>query len=142
MLIDFIRQVNASKSFKIKDGFKFIEFDDITADDITENFPVPDDIEIWAGVKIEYEGKVPESYKVLNLMIGDWVEEHEESLTIEIHNQLKAHFQKHYPNSETADLDNGDTALWMDQLDYMPRINPDNKSIIIEIELVMETEAC
>lgn len=143
-LVDYIRLVNAKTKFKIKDDFEFVEFDDITSEGITEVSPVPDQVEIWAAIKINYDGDIPDSYKVLNLMIGDWVEENVEELTKAIHSALAKHFEEHYPNSDTSDLtnDDGDSAIWLDQLDFMPRIDDDsNKSIIIEVELVMDTEA-
>lgn len=146
MLVDYIRQIHAKQRFKIKDDFKFIEFHDvrtegITEREITETSPVPDDVEIWAAVQIFYSGQVPESYKAINLIIGDWVLEHDKELTETIHKVLKDHFEKNYPGTDTSELDGEDSVIWFDQLDYMPRINPDDKSIIIEVELVMDTEA-
>ena len=146
MLIDYIRQINAKQKFKLKDDFKFIEFDDVVTEgitdrDIKETSPVPDDVEVWAAIQTNYEGKVPESYKALNLIIGDWVVEHEKELTKAIHDELKRHFEEKYPGTDTSDLDGDDSVIWFDQLDYMPRVNASDKSIIIEVELVMDTEA-
>lgn len=140
MLIDYIRQVYAKQKFKIKDDFKFIEFDDISREGITETSPVPDQVEIWAAVEIYFEGEAPESYKVLNLMIGDWVTENEERLTKVIHDRLREYFNEYYPNSDPSSLQDEGSAIWLDQLDYMPRIDEDTNEIIIEIELVMDTE--
>mgnify|MGYP006289598325 CR=1 FL=1 len=140
MLIEYVvRAANAGKKFKLKDDFKFVEFNDITAEGIQEDSPVPDQIEIWAAVEIYYDGEVPESYKVLNLMIGDWVEKNEEKLNTIINEELQRHFKEHYPNAD-FDLEEDDTAIWLDQLDYMPRIDAGPNSIIIEVELVMEAE--
>lgn len=137
---EITRAVYAGKNFKIKNDFKFIEFNDVSKEGIQPDSPIPDQIEIWAAVQISYDGKIPDSYKTLNLMIGDWVEGHKDKLTEIIHDELKRHFEEHYPGTDIAELDNGDTTIWLDQLDYMPRIETDRKTIIIEIELILMSE--
>ena len=142
MLIDYIRQIHANQNFKLKDGFTFMQFDDITSESLTEENPIPDHIEIWASVKIPFEGVVPESYKILNLTIGDWVAQNEPKITKVIHNELKKHFKLHYPNSDISELDGGeDTCVWLDQLDYMPRVDDTEKTLTVEIELVLDAES-
>lgn len=142
--LDFVRAINAAKKFKIKDNAEFIEFNDVSDAGITEDDPIPDQMEIWAAVKIYYEGEIPESYKSLNLIIGDWVEQHEAKLTKMIHDELKRHFKEKYPNTDASVLDEEgeDSSIWLDQLDYMPLDNPTEKSMVIEIELVMDVEPC
>jgi len=141
-LIDFIRMVRAAEDFKLSDNYSFIDFQDFSKEDIQDNKNVPDILEIWARVKIPYEGNPPESYKVLNLMIGDWVEKNLHKLTSDIHTRLKAHFNEHYPESDSSELDQvDDTAIWTDQLDFMPDINEDQNEILIDIELVLHGES-
>jgi uncharacterized protein YlxP (DUF503 family) len=140
MLIDYIRQVHATQKFKIKDNFEFLDFDDITHEDMGDK-SVPEHIEIWAAIKINYDGEAPDSYKILNLTIGDWVASHEKDLTKVIHKKLKDHFSVSYPESDTSDVhEESESSIWLDQLDYMPRINEKEKNLIIEIELVLEAE--
>jgi hypothetical protein len=139
MIVDYIRQIRALKNFKLADKFEFEEFDDITPEGLTETEPVPEHIEIWAAIQVPFEGTLPESYKVLNLIIGDWVGQHEKELTTLIHGKLKEHFKANYPNSDTSEMDE-DSAIWTDQLDFMPRINEKEKNMIVEIELVLEAE--
>ena len=139
MLIDFIRQVNAAKKFKLADTFDFVGFEDMTQEGITEDNPTPDQLEIWAAIKIQYNGEIPESYRVLNFLIGDWVIAHEKQLTAVVHHQLLDHFSKNYPDSE-VELNEEDTAIWTEQLDYMPRIDEATKTMIIDSELVLLAE--
>jgi len=141
LLTDFVRVVNAAKKFKIKDNFDFISFDDITHE--TNSLDVDEDsIEIWAAVKIYYDGKLPESYKVLNLIIGDWVEKNKDSISKVLHDELKGHFKENYKDSDITSLDQiDDSAIWLDQLDYMPGVSDEKeKSLTIEIELVLHAE--
>lgn len=139
-MIDYIRQINASQSFKIKSEFNFLNFDDITTD-VQDDEKAPEHIEIWAAVKIHYEGKVPDSYRALNFIIGDWVTENQKALTQVIHAKLKGHFSELYPDSDVSEITaETDSAIWEDQLDYMPRVDEEDKSILIEIELVLEAE--
>lgn len=136
--LEFVRLVNAKQKFKMT-TFEFQEFDDVTKE-INED-PVPDQVEIWASVKVKYEGEIPESYKSLNLFIGDWVEENEEQLSKVIHEKLQGHFTENYPGSDASALQAvEDTAIWLDQLDYMPRIDETEKTLTIEIEMVLEAE--
>jgi len=141
MLKDFMRIINAAKKFKLKDNFEFISFDDISAEDVKKG-ETPESIEIWAAVKIFYDGEMPESYKTLNLIIGDWVEKNVETLTEVIHKELQGHFKENYPESNSDDLDQLDeSAVWLDQLDYMPAETSENeKSLVIEVELVLQVE--
>jgi hypothetical protein len=138
MLLDYVRLVNASKKFKLKDDFNFLSFDDVSLEDLGED-EIPEHLEIWASVKIFYDGEIPDSYKALNLIIGDWVEKHEDELTEVIHEKLKEHVTKNYPDA-VHDLDFGDSSIWLDQLDYMPREEEGSKSLEIEIELVLDVD--
>ena len=141
MIIDYVRLVNAAKKFKIKDNFEFISLDDVSSEHIEEHQAVPDLLEIWAAVKIFYLGEVPESYKSLNLIIGDWVNNNIKPLTEVLHTELKKHFKEFYKDSSLEDLDDvEETSIWTDQLDYMPIIDEKKKSFIIEVELVLHAE--
>jgi hypothetical protein len=138
MLIDFIRQIKSQQNFKIADTFEFVEFDDMTHEGLSED-EAPEQLEIWAQVKLNYEGAIPESYKAFNLIIGDWVQEHVAALTKVIHSNLHDHFRAFYEGSE-VDLNDEETAIWLDQLEYMPRPDPDTHTILIEVELVILAE--
>ena len=141
MILNYVRLVNAAKKFKIKDDFKFISLDDVSSEHIEEHKAVPDLLEIWAAVKIFYAGEIPDSYKSLNLIIGDWVNKNVKPLTNVIHKELKSHFKQFYEESSLEDLDDVDeTSIWTDQLDYMPVIDEKEKSLIIEVELVLHAE--
>lgn len=138
----FVRMVNAAQNFSLKNNFEFIAFDDITAEHIEEMQETPESLEIWAAIKVPYTGELPDSYKVLNLMIGDWVESNLEKLTQTLHDELKKHFTANYPESDASALDQmEDTAVWLDQLDYMPDVDEDKKTMQIEIELVLNAES-
>ena len=141
MLIDYVKIIKAKQNLKIKDDFEFLGFDDITPELMTDENTFPDQIEIFAAVKISFEGKLPDSYKTINLLIGDWVEDHTKELTKVVHERLKGHFKELYTNSDLSDM-NGteETSIWEDQLEYMPRIDEEKKTAIIEIELVLDAE--
>jgi hypothetical protein len=128
----------AAQGFSIKDNFEFVQFEDIGE----ASAVVPEEFEFWAVMKIYYDGAIPDNYKTLNLLIGDWVEQNMTPLTTSVHEQLKRHFSSFYPESDVSDLDQvEDTAIWTDQLDYMPMVNPSDKSMSIEIELVLHAES-
>ncbi|RKY81865.1 hypothetical protein DRQ07_02885 [candidate division KSB1 bacterium] len=141
---EFIRIVNAAKKFKIKDDFEFIGFDEITPEGLSEHKNLPDIIEMWAAIKIFFEGTLPESYKSLNLMIGDWVEKNEQKISKVLYPELHDYFEKKYPRSDSSDFKTKEfeeeSVVWLDQLDYMPIIDENENSLIIEVELVLNAE--
>lgn len=141
MLIDFVRKINAEQKFRIKDEFEFVEFSDEATSGRSGLESDESELDIIAVIKIKFDGEPPESYKVLNLIIGDWVEQHIDNLTPVIHNKLKDHFNKFYPGSDINDLDEEDTAIWTDQLDYLPSIETVDNSMLIDIELVLDCES-
>jgi hypothetical protein len=125
MMLEFVRIIKAAQNFNISDKFEFIQFDDMTFEDETENVSLPTSMEIFA----------------LNLMIGDWVEKHIDPLSTVIHENLKDHVNKNYPDSDVSDLDDDETTvIWTDQLDYMPRVDENSKTIVIDVELVLHAE--
>lgn len=136
---------NLSKSnFKLKnpsfEDFDLMEIEEKSViDDSIEDFS--SNIDIWAIISVEYEGEPPESYKVLNKIIQDWVEENEEDLKNLIGPYLIKFLKDRYPNIDVSELeeDFGDF-IWEDQVDYMPDIDEENKKITFIIELIIEVE--
>lgn len=141
---EFVRMINAAKKFKIKDDFEFIGFDQISPEDLPTHENIPGLIEIWAAIKIFYEGEIPDSYKSLNLMIGDWVEKNHIKLSKVLYPELHEYFEKEYPKIDSSEFETKEfeeqSVVWLDQLDYMPVIDEDENAMIIEVELVLGTE--
>ena len=135
----------ASENFKLKD-VKFENFEKIDieedrqlSDDEEEDFGA--DIEVWANCRASYEGTPPDSYRVLNSMLMDWVDDNESKLKKEINPELISFLKAQYPNIDTTDLNQDfDDYIWEDQVDYMPEIDEDKKEITFTIELVLEIE--
>jgi len=140
-MLDYVRAVNAQQQFRLSDTFEFIEFDDLTDLTLHEDEAVPDELEIWAKVKVPYEGTLPESYRVLNILIGDWVEKNLMGLTDLLHTELQGHISEVYPESDSSELaDPENTSIWTDQVDFMPTVNEEQKYIVVELEMVLEGE--
>jgi len=141
----------ASENFKLKD-LKFVEFDTIKATEFTKllvtdvdgeqkDYDDTHQLDVWVDMSLKYEGIYPQSYRTLNSMIMDWVDEHEEKIKKEINPKLKDFLDKVYPDIDTEDLNQDfDDYIWEDQVDYMPEINESNKEIRFSIELVLDIE--
>lgn len=136
----------ASEKFKLKDvtfdGFDSIDLKDI-GDSITDSEleDLDTQIEAWAKLRIAYEGEPPENYRVLNSIIMDWVDDHDENLKKTINPELKAFLHDQYKNIDISHLDeNFDDYIWEDQVDYMAEIDENNKEIKFVVELVLEVE--
>jgi hypothetical protein len=143
----------ASKNFSIKD-VEFLNFTDIGKSDITHSVSIDkggeqddqlifdaDMFEIVADLKIKYEGNPPESYRVLNSIIMDWVDDNEKDLKNTLNPELKGFLNKEYPEIDTSDLDEDfDDYIWEDQVDYHPSIEEEAQAIHFTLELVLSVE--
>lgn len=142
-LVDFMSK-KASENFKLKEA-KFIAFDNIEIDE--ENTVENNDedysanLEVWANVEITYEGVPPESYRVLNRMLQDWVDDNDKKLKEMINPKLSDFLKEKYGDIDLSDLNaEFDDYIWEDQVDYMPEIDEDKKKIQFVVELVLEVE--
>lgn len=137
----------ASENFKLGkaefDGFKKIDVDESSLDlKNKDDLEYADDqLDIWANIRISYTGTPPESYRVLNQMIMDWVDDNEKDLKKQINPELISFIDGQYKDVDVSDLDaDFDDYIWEDQVDYMPDVDEDNKEIKCAIELVLEIE--
>jgi len=142
-VVEFMAKI-ASENFKFKKssfiGFERMDIDEENVvDNNDEEFSA--DIDVWAKISIDYEGSPPDSYRVLNRMIQDWVDDHDDDLKKMINPTLSEFLEKNYHGIDLSDLDTDfDDYVWEDQVDYMPEIDEDAKTIKFSIELVLEIE--
>jgi len=137
----------ASKNFKFGevkfDGFQRIDVDDSDTilDDSGDIDDPGDHLDVWANIRLKYEGDPPESYRVLNQMIMDWVDDNEKKLKEEINPELISFLSGQYENIDISDLDaDFDDYIWEDQVDYIPEVHEDTKEIKFVLELVLDVE--
>lgn len=142
-VVEFMAK-KASENFKLKEA-KFIGFDNIEIDE--ENAVENNDeefsarLEVWANIEIAYEGEPPDSYRVLNRMLQDWVDDNETQLKKMINPKLSDFLKEKYEGLDLSDLNQDfDDYIWEDQVDYMPDIDEDGKKIQFVVELVLEIE--
>jgi len=138
----------ASENFKIKD-LKFLEFDTVKAIELSSSVETDDEedqeethqLDVWVDMSLKYEGVPPQSYRTLNAMIMDYVDENEENIKKEVNPKLKDFLNKMYPEVDTSDLDEDfDDYIWEDQVDYMPELDESNNEVRFSIELVLDVE--
>lgn len=142
-VVEFMAK-KAAENFKLKD-FSFTGFENI---DVSEENAVNNNdeefsanIEVWANIKIKYEGEPPDSYRVLNRMLQDWVDDNDEALKKEINPKLVDFLKEKYEEIDVSDLKQDfDDYIWEDQVDYMPDVDEDKKTIDFTVELVLEIE--
>lgn len=138
----------AANNFKLG-AVEFNDFEDINElqmqkvveEDGEQDLETTNQFDIWADLSIKYEGNPPESYRVLNSMIMDWVDDNEQNLKKIINPRLNKFLQEKYKDIDSSELDeNFDDFIWEDQVDYMPEINEDEKTIDFKLELILEIE--
>jgi len=137
---------NAAKNLKLKD-VSFVDFDSIDLEEYDASISEADlqdfsaSAEVSANLKITYEGELPDSYRVLNSMLQDWVDDHDEDLKKVINPKLIPFLKEHYKDADVSDLkEDFDDYIWEDQVDYMPEIDEDKKEIKFVVDLVLEVE--
>jgi hypothetical protein len=136
----------ASKNLKLKD-VSFVDFDSIDLEEMDASITEADlqefsaSVEVSANLKITYDGVLPESYRILNSMLQDWVDDHDEELKKVINPKLIPFLKEHYKDVDVSDLkEDFDDYIWEDQVDYMPEIDEDKKEIKFVVDLVLEVE--
>jgi len=96
-------------------------------------------LDIWAELSISYSGDCPDSYRVINSMIMDWVDDNEDKIKEIVNPELKKFLNDKYPDIDDSDLDTDfDDYIWEDQVDYTPEVDIENKKIDFSVELVLE----
>jgi len=142
-IVEFMSK-KAAENFKLKES-SFIDFDKIDIDE--ENSVENNDeefsanIEVWANICLTYEGVPPDSYRVINRMLQDWVDDHEADLKKMINPKLVDFLKDQYSGIDISDLNQDfDDYIWEDQVDYMPDIDEGKKTIKFTVELVLEIE--
>jgi len=137
-------KVLAASSFRLGEvtfeGFESLEETKVESaqDGEEESFA---QLDVWADMRIGYEGDPPDSYRVLNAAVMDWVEENDEALKKVINPKLIPFIKGRYPDVDVSDLhEDFDDYIWEDQVDYMPEVDEETKTIKFSIELVLDIE--
>lgn len=134
----------AAENFKFKDvtfnGFDAININE-EKDLLNKDSDFSAGLDIWAELSIKYDGTPPESYRIINKMIQDWVDDNEKDLKNMINPKLAPFLKERYDSIDLSDLsEDFDDYIWEDQVDYMPDIDEDNNKINFVVELVLEIE--
>jgi len=144
--VQAMKRIASEEGFKLKD-VKFNDFQNIDESSIDVDAPGEESdefsaqLDIWANLTISYDGTPPDSYRVLNSIIMDWVDDNESALKKEINPELVKFLKKKYPNLDVSDLNEDfDDYIWEDQVDYMPDIDEEDKTINFTLELVLEID--
>lgn len=146
-------KLSAESSFKLSD-VEFEGFEDVGKTDLMHTLSIKKEeeitttyedefkqLDIWAHFSIKYKGTPPDSYRVLNSILMDWVEENEDELKKEINPKLISFLKEDIPDIDVSDLkEDFDDYIWEEQVDYMPGIDEDEKKIHFFVELVLEID--
>lgn len=140
--VSYMKKV-ASKNFKLSD-LEFSGFDKVGFEEKIEIAPEEEysaDIELWADLSLKYEGTPPDSYRVLNGMIQDWVDDNEDEIKKLVNPNLITFLKEQYKEIDLSELDeNFDDFIWEDQVDYMVQVDEKSGRVKFTVELVLEVE--
>lgn len=100
------------------------------------------DFTLFAHMSARYEGEPPESYRVLNAFILDMVTDHREDFNTDLAKPVIDYLNDHYSDGDLSELQDGiDDFIWESQIDYIPMLDPENKRIYFDIELILVMES-
>jgi hypothetical protein len=129
-------KIVASRNFSISNP-QFIEIHDAGLS--AQKEMAPEHYDVFAHLKLDYTGTVPLSYRVINSIVLDYVEENRVELEKLIAPELFKHFsQEDSDISVEGSPEDLKDFIWEEQVDYMPMVN--EEGIFIEIELVTDLE--
>lgn len=149
--IEAAKQV-ASKKFSVRD-MQFEGFEDIGESALLHTVTLRRNgqlseyeeefrqLDIWAHMSVAYSGSPPESYRVLNSIVLDLVDDFESDIKKEVNPKLKEFLKERFPGIDLEDLDEDfDDYIWEDQVDYFPGIDPEDDRLHFMIELVLQID--
>jgi hypothetical protein len=150
--IEAAKIVNAA-NFILGNDIKFEDFIDVGETSLSHTINVRkngemteyeqefNQLDIWAHLSLSFEGEAPDSYRVLNSIIIDWVDEHEAELKKIINPKLIPFLKDKFVDLDVSDLkEDFDDYLWEDQIDYMPGIDEEDGRLHFSIELVLDID--
>ena len=132
----------AAEKFKLSD-LEFAGFDHVDTTMASEMMGSKEDteaqVDMWADFTLRYEGEPPDSYRTLNAMIMDYVDDHEKEFKEVIAPKLVPWLAEQYKGADLSEIeqDPGDF-IWEDQVDYLAEIDEDKKKVRFTVELVMD----
>jgi hypothetical protein len=140
-------------NFILKNDVKFEGFDDVGEMELSHTVNVRQNgemseyekefnqLDIWAHLSIGFEGEPPDSYRVFNSILLDWVDEHEAELKKIVNPKLISFLKEKFKDLDVSDLkEDFDDYIWEDQVDYMPGIDDEDGRLHFSIELVLDIE--
>ena len=131
-------KVLAKKNFKLSNP----EFQEIHDAGIIEQHGLtPEDFEIFIHMSMDYEGTPPSSYRALNSIVMDYVDENKDDLEKMLSQKVVEHFSQEESPIDPAEFQKEyKDFIWEEQVDYMPMVDQEKKKIFFEIEVVVGIE--
>jgi len=98
-------------------------------------------LDISAHLSIGYTGELPDSYRVLNSIVLDWIEEHQEDLKNLVNPNLIPFLKDKFKDLDVSDLkEDFDEYIFEDQVDYNVCIDEEEGRLHFCVELVLDIE--
>lgn len=100
-----------------------------------------EDFTLYAHMSSTYEGEPPESIRVLNSLVLDTVTANIDEFNKQLEGPVKEYLEKNYGDVDLTDLQDGlENFIWESQIDYLPMLDPENKKIYFDVELILVME--
>lgn len=131
----------ANSSLTFGSAVTIVEVHDAGARDIGSEGFDPDDFVIVVDMSIPFSGDAPESARVLNAMVMDWVGANIQALDSMIREPISDFLEENYPSIDIGSILDGDQLLiWEDQVDYLVSVEKEGDILHFTIETLLDLD--
>lgn len=110
---------------------------ELNAGDIDE-----DHTTLMVEVSVSYTGDLPESLRVINALVLDWVSANILDIEEAIRAPLTEYLEEEYPEVDYSEmLDDEAELVWTDQVDYLVSVDEEEKEVHFSIEINQDIES-
>ena len=136
-----IQALKSISPFKIHGDLALEDIQNVHAPDEAMAEFAPEDIDIYAGVSVSHSGELPESARVLNAIVMDYVDANRTDLENLVLPSIRTLLSENYPEMDTSPLEGPSEGLLnADQVDYHAGIDPQTGKLHFDVEILLDFE--
>jgi len=100
-----------------------------------------EDFTLYAHMSASYEGEPPEDIRVLNGLVLNIVSDNLDEFNTQLALPVTEYLKANYGDGDLSDITDGlEDFIWESQVDYLPMLDPENKRVYFDIEMLLVME--
>ena len=131
----------ASSSLKLSQDLTLQEIHDGGSRAANEGEIDPSDFIVMADVSVPFTGEVPDSARILNAIVTEWVMANAQAVDAAIRQPVGDYLAEYYPEIDLGSvLGSENLLIWEDQVDYRAAYNQEDNLIHFTVETLLDLE--